>query len=1168
MPRSSRSFSRNIQHRQITGFVGREAQLALFRDNLKLPPDSDERRFLFSIHGDGGVGKTSLVARMGQVARDAGRLTATADDSLYDLPGVLAEIARQCAEQGDRLKRFEQRYAAYVRRTEDAEPTGGEKAASVATRGAVRMSIGAARGIPFGGILAEAVNPDTAAQRADDLRSTAARKWRNRDSALDATPVQGLARQLVEDLRRLDRPVALFFDTYERTAVFLDGWLRGLFDGAWGEPPADLVVTVAGRHPLDPNRWSAYLGVQVDMPLAPFTAIEARQLLAQQDVTDERVIETIMAAAGGLPLSLAMLAANRPADPAAVRDVTGTVVERFLQWAPDEAYEEVALLAALPRHVDRDVLGVLGAAEAYGWLSAQPFVSPAAGRCHYHDVVRGPMLRLFRTRSAQGWRERHAALASAYREWRAALTGGTAASGERRLWLRSDWQEKVVEEIYHALCADPAGALPAVLGHAVQACRHSPPTARRLVDAVVQAGRDTGDAELQALGDRLQAALPGADGEWLGYLDVLLACPQATVETRANAYRERGRQHRFAERYDRALDDFGRALRLDPDYVDALAGRATTYHLMGRYDDALADLDRVIELDPGDDQAIIDRVDAYRMMDRYDEALADAERVLERDPASVPAIAARGQTYQAMERYDDALAEFTRAIELDPGQTWIIADRGETYRLLERYDEALADFDRAVELDPEYAWAIASRGQTYQAMERYEEALADFTRAIELDPEWGWALVERARTYLQRDRHDEALADLTRAIEISPEHARAHAYRGFAHSMAGRQDQALTDFDRAIELVPDVPFYLGGRAMVHDRMRRYDEALTGFTQAIELDSGYDWAIASRGRTYRLMLRYDEALADFARAIEIDPECDWAIAERGETYRLMRRYDEALADFTRAIEIDPEYDWALASRGQTYLALGRYDEALADLDRAIGLNAAWAWAMAERARVRRRLGRYDEAARDLDRAIELDPRELDYRAERALTRAEPGDGDRYQYLVDVDATADEAAALGEAVMAWLVAEGVVEEPVTGCVPGTGGHAPGPSRATAATGKVPVDRPFHGVTVEDDDDVFPSLPVAAATCPSCGARHELRRGGRPTAFTENLVDALDGDLLCPACGREGDVKAWTFAPPWATGHLAVAFWNWPPLRTEFVDAVSARLGHRVVLVSGVL
>jgi len=53
--------------------------------------------------------------------------------------------------------------------------------------------------------------------------------------------------------------------------------------------------------------------------------------------------------------------------------------------------------------------------------------------------------------------------------------------------------------------------------------------------------------------------------------------------------------------YEEALEDFNRAIELDPQYKWAIANRGRTYCLMERYEEALQDFNRAIELDPKDD---------------------------------------------------------------------------------------------------------------------------------------------------------------------------------------------------------------------------------------------------------------------------------------------------------------------------------------------------------------------------------------------------------------------------------------------------------------------------------------------------------------------------------------------------------------------------------------
>ena len=50
--------------------------------------------------------------------------------------------------------------------------------------------------------------------------------------------------------------------------------------------------------------------------------------------------------------------------------------------------------------------------------------------------------------------------------------------------------------------------------------------------------------------------------------------------------------------YDKAIADFGEAIRLDPKRADAYVGRAGAHESKGEYDEAVADCSEAIRLDP------------------------------------------------------------------------------------------------------------------------------------------------------------------------------------------------------------------------------------------------------------------------------------------------------------------------------------------------------------------------------------------------------------------------------------------------------------------------------------------------------------------------------------------------------------------------------------------
>ena len=748
MARERRSLQDLIRSRQQSGFVGRQGQVVQYQENLRFPVDDVRRRFLFNIHGDAGVGKTYLTKQLRQIAIDGGALAAYTDEAVDYVTSAMTVIAEELGRGGPRLGDFEKRAAAYRDRRHELEsdPSAPDGVAAFLTKTVVTVGLQAARDIPIAGSLLAPVDSTAAADQANLARTYITRKFRDHAIVrLLLSPADELTPVFVAELNRVaaGRPLALFFDTYERTAAFLDQWLRDFYAGRYGDLPDTLITTISGQNPLNPNLWGEYLPVIADVPLEPFSEAEARQFLARKDIIDEPTVQVILTLSGHLPMWLATLAEARPADAADIGDPAGDAVERFLKWEESQARRSIAASAALPRVLNQDVLAAITssdkhAGEMFGWLCGLPFVTRQAGSWRYHEVVRAAMLRLQRAQAPSEWRAKHIALAQAHALW-----ATVAAGGADKNWANPDWIDHTCEETYHLLCADPVNNLPQALASAVKAAEHSPGRARQWAGLIADAGRDTGHSLLREWGQRLLGAIH--DGDLTQYLTYLITDAHLDRAALTVAFEERGDSRRLADRYDEALADLTRAIELDPERVSAISGRGAVYREMERYDEALADFTRAMELDPAVVWISGRRGETYRRMERYEEALADFTRAMELDPAVVWIISGRGAVYWDMERYEEALADFTRAMELDPAAIWL-SGRGAIYREMERYDEALAECTRAIELDPSDGLAISSRGETYRLIERYDEALADFSHAIELDP----SLSETLGVYLAK----------------------------------------------------------------------------------------------------------------------------------------------------------------------------------------------------------------------------------------------------------------------------------------------------------------------------------------------------------------------------------------------------------------------------------
>ncbi|MFG2651040.1 tetratricopeptide repeat protein [Streptomyces sp. NPDC048436] len=954
-----------IRRRRRAGFVGRRGELDAFRANFDVPPHDDRHRFLFHVHGIGGVGKTSLVREWEQLARERGALTAYVDEAVGSVPEAMAAISAQFALQGRRCKDLNRLLTAHRERRHEAESASAAAmfdagrepgpatppAPSTGSMTAARASLVGLGLLPGVGAFAGAVDPAQLAQGADWLRAgLSARLGSQDDVQLVLAPERVLTPVLLNELTEAAKGapwIVLFFDTYERTAPFLDSWLHEvMLTDRHGALPANVVVVTAGQQAFDTARWGGYGDFVMDVPLGPFTELEARGLLAGKGVVAEPVVEEVLRLSGGLPVLVSTLAEGRPAAPDDVGDPSATAVERFLKWERDPVRRTVALACALPRRLDADVFrtaveGICAEAEVpglFGWLRGLPFVSDRGDRVQYHDVVRAPMLRSQRNGSPRGWAEVHGRLAETFAGWRAEAEAGLADS---ELWKDEPWRELRLAESYHLLCAGERGALSAVLRDVVDACDEGEVVARRWARVLVDAGEDAGAAAAGKWGRDLLAALGENCVDALGLL-----ADRAGFDARGQAVARmlRGRDLRNSGAYEAALAEYDRAVGLDPELARAYYGRGSTRALQGDHAAAITELDRALAVAP----------------------------------------------------------DYGRALRL----------RGEFHRLLGNWGQAIRDLGRAIAIQPADAFAWASRGAAQYSIDQDEEALADLDRAVELDPEYAWALARRARVRRSRGEHAQQMADLDRAVLLAPQSAFMACERGDALRLAGRPEEALSEYDRAIELDDAYASAYASRGALLDDLGRLEEALADLDRSIDLHPSYAWAWVRRSNVKRALSDYDSAFADADRAGVLWPDNDWVLYQRAAALNDLERYEEARSGLDRALDLNPDFRTARVLRGSVLHSLGLYAEASADLDRAVEEEPDDAWTVITRARLCLSAGRWEQALADVARYAEAGEDPGWARRKAAEIHLWTGDPERALAVLEAD-EADDAEELGKA-----------------------------------------------------------------------------------------------------------------------------------------------------------
>jgi TolB-like protein/Tfp pilus assembly protein PilF len=216
----------------------------------------------------------------------------------------------------------------------------------------------------------------------------------------------------------------------------------------------------------------------------------------------------------------------------------------------------------------------------------------------------------------------------------------------------------------------------------------------------------------------------------------------------------------------RAIEYFGRAAELDPNYALAWSGLADSYTA----------------------GPINGDVPPQSIWPRAKEASANA---LQAEPELAEVQTSLGFLKFWLEwDWPGAEAAFRKAVSLDTSYPLPHRMLGIVLSHMGRPEEARPAIRRARELDPLLAVHQALSAQVAFSGREYSEAVQFARQAIVVDPEFWVGYLQLAQALEQLAQHDQALDALTSAGRFSGGNSKVVALRGYIFAKVGRKDEA------------------------------------------------------------------------------------------------------------------------------------------------------------------------------------------------------------------------------------------------------------------------------------------------------------------------------------------------------------------------------------------
>jgi serine/threonine protein kinase/tetratricopeptide (TPR) repeat protein len=226
-------------------------------------------------------------------------------------------------------------------------------------------------------------------------------------------------------------------------------------------------------------------------------------------------------------------------------------------------------------------------------------------------------------------------------------------------------------------------------------------------------------------------------------------------------------------KYEEAVDQFQRAVQLEPSNEDALIGLGGAYERLGKPQDAENSYKKIVSLRQNYWRGYNLLGAFYLRQAQYDDATKMFQKVIERTPESFRGYANLGATYLYQAKYAEAIKPLERSLAIHPtADTY--SNLGTAYYYQHQFKEAAQSYQKAVQLNNgDYTnWgnlgeAAYLAGDHPQAIESYRKAIILARLELKVNPYDIQLLRDLANYYAMTNDRRNALRYLNEALEQS-----------------------------------------------------------------------------------------------------------------------------------------------------------------------------------------------------------------------------------------------------------------------------------------------------------------------------------------------------------------------------------------------------------------
>jgi tetratricopeptide (TPR) repeat protein len=300
----------------------------------------------------------------------------------------------------------------------------------------------------------------------------------------------------------------------------------------------------------------------------------------------------------------------------------------------------------------------------------------------------------------------------------------------------------------------------------------------------------------------------------------------------AYAYELKGKNEELLEKYDDALADYERVMKLYPANKTVYYHRSMVFMDEDKYREAVPGLQISRQANPDYMWTSYNLAKCYDKLNQADSAFYYVNQHISLYPNDEDGYDLKGSIFYDKNDYANAIDQFDQAIRLNPEKEVLYEDRGDAHLYSQKYNEALADFLKALQLDKHRVYALDQASDCYYNLKEYRKAITYAEMAIKIDPYYKYGYLSLGLAQTDMGEPDEAITTLKKAIAIDSTYDTAIGDLGWAYYCTGDNDACIKYSYKALKYNPEATYAMFNIALATLKAGDAEKAKALYTKFI------------------------------------------------------------------------------------------------------------------------------------------------------------------------------------------------------------------------------------------------------------------------------------------------------------------------------------------------